>query len=70
MSPRHLRARCRVDAPTMAKRLGISVQDLAALERTDLPLWDLSALAQYAAALGFVLKVVAVDSRGIENVLN
>lgn len=70
MAPWHLRARARIDASTMATRLGIARADLATLERTELGLWEFRTLASYLAALGFVLRVVAVDSRGGETELN
>lgn len=65
MTPRMLRARTRVDLPTMAARLGLDARDLLVLERTPTELWELRDLARYLAALGFVLAVAAVDPNGV-----
>jgi hypothetical protein len=70
MAPRHLRASLRIDAPEMARRLGIAVADLITLESRSFWFWELDDLRRYIEALGRRLRVVAFDSRGVETELN
>jgi hypothetical protein len=67
VTPAHLRARERVDLDDMARRLGISVDDVRTLEAISTGLWEVTVLAQYLAALGFTLRVVAVNENGRED---
>jgi hypothetical protein len=60
MKPRQLRTKRRVDAPEMARRLGIGAPELAALERRALSAWTVAELNRYVRALGCALHVLAV----------
>lgn len=65
----HLRAVHRVALETMAQRLTLSVDDLRALERTELRLWEVRTLAEYAQALGYSLRLTVTregDGRRLE----
>ena len=55
MSPRVLRATCRVGLADMAVRLHLTVGDLRALEATPTGLWEVSVLEEYARLLGYRL---------------
>jgi hypothetical protein len=52
-----------------ARRLGLDARDLLVLERTELGLWEIQDLARYLAALGYALRIVAVDAQGAETEL-
>lgn len=62
MSPRHLRARCRVGPLEQATRLGVDVRDLLVLEATPTDLWEIGDLRRYLSALGHSLRVLAVPA--------
>lgn len=66
MTPRHFRGRAGVALAEQARRLGLDVRDLLVLERTELGLWEIRDLARYLAALGYTLRIVAVDAQGAE----
>lgn len=59
MTPAVLRARARVELPEMAKRLGISVPELRAIERSPLGAWSVVDLSDYLRQLGLVLRLTA-----------
>ena len=69
MSPAHLRAKHRVTVHRMALDLGCTVADVHALERTELPSWKLRDLARYVGALGYAVRIVAVNAHGRETEL-
>lgn len=69
-SPRCLRVRQRVSLADMARRLGVQVADVRALEAVPHGLWELRDLQRYLAALGRTLVVVAVDAAGKREALS
>jgi len=67
--PRYLRAKSGVSLPTMAKRLGVTVDDVRTLEATDLGLWETRVVRSYCAALGHELMLCATRPDGKGEVL-
>lgn len=61
MNPRHLRARGQVTQSDMAHRMRITPSDLRTLEETNVALWEVSTLRAYLQALGYEMRVVAVQ---------
>jgi hypothetical protein len=63
MTPRHVRARERIPLGEMARRLGLSAEELRAVEDVPLEHWAVGTLARYMRALGGALHVT-VEQRG------
>jgi hypothetical protein len=54
----------------MARRLGISVDDLRTLEGTGLHYWETGDLRKYLGALGLRLEMVAIAADGRRELLS
>jgi hypothetical protein len=70
LTPSHLRAKTGLSASLVSIRLGISLQNLRALESTPIGDWTVRQVAQYAAACGHALRLVAVRDDGHEEDLS
>jgi hypothetical protein len=60
-TPRHLRMQAKVSQSDMAHRMRIAPTDLRTLEDTSIGLWEVSTLRAYLLALGYEMRVVAVQ---------